>query len=100
MAVGMYPLGSPAVLPVTDLAGNVDEWCLNPYERPAYFRAGDDVSRVLRGGSWYYFPWYCRAARFGYRAPGYRDGVIGFRVCYGAPIEPLGAASLNTAQRH
>jgi hypothetical protein len=33
-AVGMYPLGAPECWAVLDLAGNVFEWCLNPYEIP------------------------------------------------------------------
>jgi len=95
-AVGMYPLGSPIPLPVLDLAGNVWEWCLNPHDRPAEIRAGDDVPRVLRGGSWFFLPGLCRAARRDHYAPASRNLVIGFRVCCGSPIELLGAAPLNT----
>jgi formylglycine-generating enzyme required for sulfatase activity len=54
------------------------------------------VSRVGCGGSWLSDPWSCRAANRGDYAPGSRNLDIGFRVCRGAPIEPLRAAPLNT----
>jgi formylglycine-generating enzyme required for sulfatase activity len=54
------------------------------------------VSRVLRGGSWGGYPWRCRAADRLDFAPDDRFNFIGFRVCRGAPIEPLGAAPLDT----
>ncbi len=57
---------------------------------------GRGVSRVLRGGAWYADPGGCRAASRYYDRPGYRGYVIGFRVCRGAPIETLAAASLIT----
>jgi formylglycine-generating enzyme required for sulfatase activity len=54
------------------------------------------VSRVLRGGSWFFGPGSCRAADRYDVAPDYRGSYVGFRVCGGAPIEPLRAAPLNT----
>jgi hypothetical protein len=54
------------------------------------------VSRVLRGGAWYHYPWNCRAADRNDNAPDDRLNFIGFRVCRGAPIEPLRAAPLDT----
>ena len=85
-AVGMYPLAAPAGWPVFDLAGNVWEWCVNPYDEPGKTRSKGDVSRVLRGGSWNDFPWLCRAAyRFDF-APVDRGYYVGFRVCRGSPI--------------
>ena len=50
-AVGMYP-GGQSLQGIHDLAGDVWEWCRNEYEHPSKNRAGDDVSRVVRGGSW------------------------------------------------
>ena len=97
-AVGMYPLGAPDCWAVLDLAGNIYEWCLNPYEKPGAAGSDPDVSRVLRGGSWDINPWYCRAAyRLDY-SPDSRSSHVGFRVCRGAPIEPLPAAPLYTVQ--
>ena len=63
-AVGMYP-GGASPQGVLDLAGNVWEWCLTDYGRPGDGSAGsvhrdpcsrmprgDEVRRVVRGGSW------------------------------------------------
>jgi formylglycine-generating enzyme required for sulfatase activity len=71
------------------MVGNVWEWTRSielPYPYDATdpkredLKAGDDVWRVVRGGSWYYHRAYARcAARFGLH-PGLRDGDGGFRV--------------------
>jgi formylglycine-generating enzyme required for sulfatase activity len=37
--------------------------------------------KLLRGGSWYHNPWYCRSAYRGSNPPDYRYSSIGFRVC-------------------
>ncbi|MCM8663059.1 SUMF1/EgtB/PvdO family nonheme iron enzyme [Accumulibacter sp.] len=95
-AVGMYPRGVPDPWPVLDLAGNVWEWCLNEHAQPSSTRLDQNVSRVLRGGSWLSAPGDCRAAlRYDF-APDGRSGGLGFRVCCGAPIEPLTAVPLDT----
>lgn len=87
MAVGMYPLGSPALGTVADLAGNVWEWCLNEYHLPGNTQVGGDKARALRGGSWLDFPAELRAAKREYFTPDDRDGDIGFRVVLAAPLE-------------
>ena len=86
VAVGLYPLGrSP--LDIDDMAGNVWEWCLNERAKPTSVSLQGDVSRVLRGGSWYGYPGSCRAAgRYDY-GPGARYNHIGFRLCCSSPIE-------------
>ena len=85
-AVGIYPQGgSPEA--VLDLAGNVWEWCLHEHHTPENIQLAGDEARVLRGGSWYGKPRYCRAADRDYNPPADRDGYIGFRVCCAAPIE-------------
>jgi formylglycine-generating enzyme required for sulfatase activity len=80
-----------------DMHGNLDEWCLDdwhdnykdaPTDGSAWFSSDDKLSdktgrAVLRGGSWFYFPQYCRSAS---RRSTYRDertliyGNLGFRV--------------------
>lgn len=72
-----------------DMIGNVWEWTADQYEV-------NEVSRVLRGGSWSYNPDFCRAAkRYGLN-PAFRVNFIGFRVCRGSPIDPRGAGLLDT----
>ncbi len=53
--------------------GNVYEWCMDWYDSEA-------LARVLRGGSWNSFGWYCRSAfRFRY-VPDSRIHFYGFRL--------------------
>ena len=78
---------------LSDMHGNVLEWCQDhfhsdykgaPTDGSAWIEGGDSNRRILRGGSWYRTPRYCRSA---YR---YVDGPgggfnIGFRVVCSAP---------------
>ncbi len=79
---------------LADMHGNVYDWCLDPWH-PSYDGApadgsiwvtdGNDNYRVMRGGSWYGLPVYCRSA-FRYRVgPGNRSAYIGFRVVCVSP---------------
>jgi formylglycine-generating enzyme required for sulfatase activity/energy-coupling factor transporter ATP-binding protein EcfA2 len=78
-AVGMYPHGQTAAA-IFDVAGNVWEWCLNPYDDPGDTVFNPHAARVLRGGSWADGRDACRGAgRFRYD-PGLRLSSIGFRV--------------------
>ncbi|BAY96705.1 serine/threonine protein kinase [Tolypothrix tenuis PCC 7101] len=71
-----------------DICGNVWEWCKDEWHgnytnAPADGSAWsieNDNQKVLRGGSWFYFPGYCRSAyryRFGRDD---RSNNVGFRV--------------------
>jgi formylglycine-generating enzyme required for sulfatase activity len=82
---------------LSDMHGNVWEWCLDhwhdnydeaPTDGNAWIDEEDDNknhSRLLRGGSWLYFPWYCRSAYRGFNDPRNVDLNNGFRVVSVAP---------------
>ena len=76
-----------------DVHGNVWEWCEDkwhdnyqgaPKDESPWVQDGGSKN-VLRGGSCYYYPRFCRAAiRNGY-APDIRNGNIGLRVVVSVP---------------
>jgi formylglycine-generating enzyme required for sulfatase activity len=79
-----------------DMHGNVWEWCEDhwhdnyseaPVDGVAWIDpdASEDAKRVLRGGSWFLDPRFCRSASRYYDDAGIRDNVIGFRVVCFAP---------------
>jgi formylglycine-generating enzyme required for sulfatase activity len=90
--VGSYPVND---FGLHDMHGNVYEWCEDYYSDTFYAKhpKGDSWKdpqctekggnrRVLRGGSWYHFDRYCRAANRHRDTPGNRYNYIGFRVVF------------------
>ena len=81
---------------LSDMHGNVLEWCLDHYHN-SYAGAPSDGSawvdveaeenkpRILRGGSWSYTPRSCRCAYRVYFYPDYRNYNFGFRVVCAPP---------------
>jgi len=71
-----------------DMHGNVWEWCQDWYAADYYHHSpnvnppgpSNGLSRVLRGGSWYSLPNYCRSAGRSNHQPDLRDPLVGFRV--------------------
>jgi len=90
------PVGSLGVanaFGLSDLHGNVWEWCEDvwhpnyngaPDDGRAWITGGDQNYRVLRGGSWFGDGWVCRAAYRYNSGPGDRDFDFGFRVVVAA----------------
>ena len=90
-SVGKFPHNS---FYLCDMHGNVWEWCIDDF-RENYGAAPIDGSafisqlntgnsKVLRSGSWYITPHYCRCAIREFSVPGYIfDLGVGFRVVCG-----------------
>jgi len=79
-AVGIYPQGN-SLQSVSDLSGNVWEWCLNEYKTPSNTQSGGTEARVVRGGCWVFGRGLARASCRHSLGPGGRGHGVGFRVC-------------------
>jgi len=89
--VGVYPRGATPE-GVFDMGGNVWQWCEDmwhsnyegaPTDGKAWTADPAEGSRVLRGGSWFLNPRYCRGSCRGRSGPAMRNGNLGFRVASG-----------------
>jgi formylglycine-generating enzyme required for sulfatase activity len=72
---------------VHDMHGTVWEWCLDnwhfsyvgaPLDGSPWLAGGN--SKLLRGGSWYHYPRYCRSAFRHLKHPAYAHNRVGLRV--------------------
>jgi formylglycine-generating enzyme required for sulfatase activity len=89
--VGSFPANAFGLY---DVHGNVWEWCQDhwhknyadaPTDGSAWLSTDENASRLIRGGSWIYYPSYCRSAyRINY-TPDLRYYSFGFRVSCSAP---------------
>jgi len=89
--VGSFP---PNGFGLYDMHGNVWEWCLDdwhndyaggPTDGSAWFDTNDNLYQklrvaMLRGGSWIYFPDYCRSAFRNNSTRDFHSINFGFRV--------------------
>lgn len=83
--VGRY---RPNAWGLYDVIGNAGEWCHDWYDEEYYAkRVAEDLRgpadgkyRVLRGGSWLSYPYFCRTAYRYWLFPSTRLFFIGFRL--------------------
>ncbi|MBD2680179.1 formylglycine-generating enzyme family protein [Nostoc paludosum FACHB-159] len=88
--VGKFP---PNPFGLFDMHGNIWEWCQDTWHKN-YNKAPADGSpwmsenhnRLLRGGSWYHFPRYCRSGHRAWIARVGRKNLVGFRVVVAASL--------------
>ena len=89
-SVGSFP---PNTFGLYDMHGNVWEWCEDDWHgdyqgapmNGSAWLSGSSVVKVIRGGSWYYYPVFCRSASRFIFTRFDRNNDFGFRVVCVAP---------------
>lgn len=85
-AVGVFHKGNTThwEKPISDLSGNVFEWCLTDYRNPQINSREEDLRsesrRILRGGSWESYILYTRVVSRNFNYPFIRAHDAGFRL--------------------
>ena len=89
------PVGSfqPNAFGLYDMHGNIWEWCQDnshenyegALEDGNAWLSGDSSRKVIRGGSCFSYPWFCRSANRFFKLRPSRLNYIGFRVVCIAP---------------
>jgi formylglycine-generating enzyme required for sulfatase activity len=88
-----------------DMHGNVWEWCLDhwhsnyewaPDDGSAWLTDDEGAERVVRGGSWYFYPRFCRCASRFNRYPDNDYNNIGFRVVCELPRSLLAESPVTS----
>ncbi|MDA0243210.1 MAG: SUMF1/EgtB/PvdO family nonheme iron enzyme [Chloroflexi bacterium] len=80
-AVGLYPTGRQPTLDLSDMSGNVWEWCQNKTDDPTQMKVDESGdTRGLRGGSWLFKVGDARAAYRRYNHPSFRGSDFGLRL--------------------
>ena len=78
---------SPNELGIYDMSGNVCEWCRDRYGSYSSSSQTDPEgpssgsSRVIRGGSWSHYAWYCRVSNRISETAVYGNYYLGLRLC-------------------
>ncbi|MEM7202963.1 MAG: SUMF1/EgtB/PvdO family nonheme iron enzyme [Planctomycetota bacterium] len=95
----MVPVGSmpPNAWGLHEVHGNVREWCQDTWHDSyegapadgAPWESEGSVLRVVRGGSWYNFAWWCRSAARNRWHAGMRFDDVGFRPARSSPPDSL-----------
>jgi formylglycine-generating enzyme required for sulfatase activity len=86
-----HPVGTKVAneLGITDMSGNVAEWCSDWYDVSYYSRselenpegpAGPKSEKVVRGGSWDDYEQLCRIVSREKKSPNQKSKNIGFRI--------------------
>jgi formylglycine-generating enzyme required for sulfatase activity len=83
--VTRYPTGA-SPYGVTDMSGNVWEWCLNEWGTDSARLSGGWM-RVVRGGSWGFYQSLARVTSRNWHDPSDWAVNQGFRIALAGPIQ-------------